>query len=53
MASFEHTIQSRYSCRDFSSQTVPRALLDRLLGAAQGITHTDGKRSVPSASELW
>lgn len=53
MASFEHTIQSRYSCRDFSPQTVPRALLDRLLETAQGITHADGKRSVPSASSLY
>lgn len=53
VASFEHTVRSRYSCRDFSPQTVPRALLDRLLGAAQGITHADGKRSVPSAGALY
>nr|WP_248287571.1 MULTISPECIES: SagB/ThcOx family dehydrogenase [Chromohalobacter] len=53
VASFEHTIRSRYSCRDFSPQTVPRALLDRLLKTAQGITHADGKRSVPSASSLY
>ncbi|MCK0746189.1 SagB/ThcOx family dehydrogenase [Chromohalobacter nigrandesensis] len=53
MASLEQIARSRYSCRDFSPQPVPRALLDRLLGIAQGITHAGSKRSVPSAGALY
>ncbi|MCT8468368.1 SagB/ThcOx family dehydrogenase [Chromohalobacter canadensis] len=53
MASLEQLARSRYSCRDFSPQTVPSAILDRLLGIAQGITHASSRRSVPSAGALY
>ncbi len=49
----EEIIACRRSQRSFDKRQIGRALLERLLWSAQGITNDEGKRSAPSAHALY
>lgn len=52
-ASFEQTIASRRSIRDFSGRRLSIEQISQLLWAAQGTTSSHGFRSAPSAGALY
>lgn len=51
--SLEDILSRRRTLRDFDDRGIPRALLHRLLWAAQGETDAEGKRTAPSAHALY
>jgi SagB-type dehydrogenase family enzyme len=51
--SLESAILNRRTRRDFIEKDLDLALLGQLLWAAQGITHPEGLRTVPSAGALY
>lgn len=51
--SLEETLQQRRSIREYTSADVTLSELSQLLWAAQGITSTQGLRTVPSAGALY
>ena len=51
--SFEEVLAKRRSMRQFSDDPLTLEQLGQLLWAAQGITHTAGLRSAPSAGALY
>lgn len=51
--SLEETIQQRRSIREYTSADISLSELSQLVWAAQGITSTQGLRTVPSAGALY
>jgi hypothetical protein len=51
--SLEETLQQRRSIREYTDADVSLSELSQLLWAAQGITSTQGFRTVPSAGALY
>jgi SagB-type dehydrogenase family enzyme len=51
--SLEQLIQQRRSVREFRQETITTTELGQLLWAAQGITHSQGYRTAPSAGALY
>ena len=51
--SIEEALATRESTRHFRSEPLTQSELSQLLWAAQGITHTYGGRSAPSAGALY
>lgn len=49
----EETLQKRHSVREFRKSSISLADVSQLLWAAQGITHSDGFRTAPSAGALY
>lgn len=49
----ERAIERRRSVRDFQDRPITEAELGQLLWAAQGVSHPDGLRTVPSAGALY
>lgn len=52
-SSLPQLLQQRRSVREFSNEALKLAELGQLLWAAQGITHTRGLRTAPSAGALY
>lgn len=50
---FESLLQQRRSVRDYSNKPLALSEIGQLLWAAQGITHSDGLRTAPSAGALY
>jgi SagB-type dehydrogenase family enzyme len=51
--SFEKVLGERRSVRDYSSEALTLAHISQLLWAAQGVTHTEGWRTAPSAGATF
>jgi nitroreductase len=51
--SLEQLLQQRRSVREFQQETITAAALGQLLWAAQGVTHSQGYRTAPSAGALY
>lgn len=51
--SLEQTLLQRRSVREYAQQPLTLAEVSQLLWAAQGITHSGGKRTAPSAGALY
>jgi len=51
--SLEETLAARRSVRDFADHALSDSELSQLAWAAQGMTHRDGYRTVPSAGALY
>jgi len=51
--SIEHCVHSRRSVRTFRDRRLTEDELGQLLWAAQGVTATEGRRTVPSAGALY
>lgn len=49
---FDELLRRRRTNRNFAREALPRHAIDRLLWAAQGVTHEDGRRTAPSAQAL-
>ncbi len=48
----EAALAERYTVREFQAHALTAAEIGQLLWAAQGVTHEDGRRTAPSASNL-
>lgn len=48
----EAALAARHTVRDFQAHALTDDEIGQLLWAAQGVTHADGKRTAPSASNL-
>jgi SagB-type dehydrogenase family enzyme len=51
--SFEKVLGERRSVREYSSEALTLAHVSQLLWAAQGVTHTEGWRTAPSAGATF
>jgi SagB-type dehydrogenase family enzyme len=51
--SFEKVLGERRSVREYSSEALTLAQVSQLLWAAQGVTHTEGWRTAPSAGATF
>ncbi|WP_193369281.1 SagB/ThcOx family dehydrogenase [Pelagibius marinus] len=51
--SLQEALAARRSNRDFTGRAVPLESLQRLVGAAQGVTGAEGQRTAPSAHALY
>jgi SagB-type dehydrogenase family enzyme len=51
--SLEETLHKRRTVRSYSKQSITSGELGQLLWACQGVTSSDGKRTVPSAGALY
>jgi SagB-type dehydrogenase family enzyme len=51
--SFEEAVARRRSVREFTREALTERELSQLLWAAQGITHSEGLRTAPSAGGLY
>jgi SagB-type dehydrogenase family enzyme len=52
-ASLEKTLLTRRSVREFTTKPLTLPQLSQLLWAAQGLTHSEGLRTTPSAGALY
>jgi SagB-type dehydrogenase family enzyme len=51
--SLEEALTRRRSVREFTREVLTERELSQLLWAAQGVTHTEGVRTAPSAGALY